>query len=365
MRFRTSLPIWTILAPIVAWTAFSLKELSHYSFIIAFMIAALIAAVIAAVHHAEVVAHKVGEPFGTIILALAVTVIELSLILTLMTAGDSQSLTLARDTIFAANMILLTGIVGLCLMIGAAKFHEQFIVKHSATSALITLTSILVLTLVLPNYTTTTPGPDYNNSQLIFVAITCLILYGAFITVQSVRHRDYFLPIDKDGEEVDKDGDGHADPPTIKTTLTALLLLLACLVAVVLLAKTLSPTIESGVASIGAPNSLVGIIIAMVILLPESIAAIQNARRDRLQVSMNLALGSALASTGLTIPAVAIFSVFYDSSVVLGIDAKSTVLLVLSIFTVMLSLITGKTNVLYGIVLLVIFATYLFTTIVP
>lgn len=365
MKFNISLPIWTIIAPVVAWIAFALKGFSDNTFVLIIMTAALIAAVLAAVHHAEVIAHKVGEPFGTLILALCVTILELSLILTLMSAGGDQSLTLARDTIFAANMVILTGIIGLCILVGGARFKEQFIVKHSATSALIALTSILVLTLVLPNYTITHPGPVYNTSQLIFVAVTCLILYGAFVMVQSLRHRDYFLPVDKNGENIDKDGDQHADPPPTKTTIFSLVLLLACLGAVVLLAKLLSPTIEAGVAGIGAPKSLVGIIIAIVILLPEAIAALQNARKNRLQTSMNLALGSALASTGLTIPAVALFSIFDNSTVFLGIDTKSTVLLILSIFTVMLSLITGKTNVLYGIVLLVIFATYLFTTIVP
>lgn len=365
MNLNLKLPIWTILAPIIAWIAFSLKAFSGTTAIIIIMTVALIAAVLAAVHHAEVVAHKVGEPYGTLILALCVTVIELALIVTLMSAGGENSLTLARDTVFAANMIILTGIIGLCILVGSAKFHEQFIVKHSATSALVALTAILVLTLVLPNYTVTTPGPNYNNSQLIFIAVICLVLYGTFVMVQSVRHRDYFLPVGKDGEDLDSDDDGHADPPTKRTTIASLILLVASLGAVVLLAKTLSPTIESGVESIGAPKSLVGIIIAMVILLPEGIAAFQNARKNRLQTSMNLALGSALASTGLTIPAVAIFSLFDNSTVFLGIDTKSTVLLILSIFTVMLSLITGKTNVLYGIVLLVLFATYLFTTIVP
>lgn len=360
MKLNFPLPTWTIIAPLFAWFAFAGKGIGSGTFFTIILAIALIGAVLAAVHHAEVVAHRVGEPFGTLILALAVTVIELSLIVTLMAAGGEQSFTLARDTIFAANMIILTGIIGLCLLLGGAKFHEQHIVKHSATSALITLTAILVLTLVLPNYTVTVPGPIYNSSQLIFIAVVCLVLYGAFVMIQSVRHRDYFLPLNNNENQ-----DAHADPPSNKTTIFSLILLFACLGAVVLLAKTLSPTIEKGVANIGAPKSLVGIIIAIVILLPEGIAAIQAARKDRLQTSMNLSLGSALASTGLTIPAVAIFSIFDHSSVFLGIDTKSIVLLILSIFTVMLSLVTGKTNVLYGIVLLVIFITYLFITIVP
>lgn len=365
MRFNLPLPVWTIIVPIIAWIAYFSKNIGNSGLFLAVLAAILILTVLAAVHHAEVVAHKVGEPFGTLILALCVTIIELALIITLMSAGGAQTQTLARDTIFAANMIILTGIIGLCILIGGAKHREQFIVKHSATSALVALTAILVLTLVLPNYTISTPGPVYKSSQLIFVTVICIVLYAAFIMVQSVRHRDYFLPVDKNGTTLDEDGDGHADPPSGKTTIFSLILLVACLGAVVLLAKVLSPSIEAGVQSIGAPDSLVGIIIAMVILLPEGIAAIRNARKDRLQTSINLGLGSALASTGLTIPAVAIFSLYDNSTVFLGIDTKSTVLLILSIFTVMLSLITGKTNILYGIVLLVLFATYLFTTIVP
>ena len=313
-------------------------------------------------YHAELVAHRVGEPFGTIILALAVTIIEVSLILSLMSSGGEKTAALARDTVFAAIMIILTGIIGICILVGGAKFREQFIIKHSASSALIALTAILVLTLVVPNYTISQPGPVYTTPQLIFVSIVSLILYGSFIMIQSVRHRDYFLPPDNgngDSDEV------HAALPTNKATILSLVLLLVCLGAVVLLAKTLSPTIESVVSAMGAPNALVGIIIAMVVLLPECIAAIQAARRDRLQTSMNLALGSALASIGLTIPAVALFSLFTGSTVMLGIDTTSTVLLILSIFTVMLSLVTGKTNILYGIVLLVIFAAYLFFTIFP
>jgi Ca2+:H+ antiporter len=359
MRFKISLPVWTIIAPVFAWLVFAGKNLGSGPVITTLLAVALIGAVMAAVHLAEVVAHRVGEPFGTLILALAVTIIELSLIVSLMSAGGEESAALARDTVFAANMIILTGIVGICMLLGGAKFHEQFVIKHSSMSALIALTSILVLTLVLPNHTTSALGPMYNSSQMIFVAVVCLVIYGAFVLVQSIRHRDYFLPAGT------ADEDQHAEPPTNETTILSLVLLIVCLAAVVLLAKTLSPTIEAGVESAGAPKSLVGIIIAMIILLPEGIAAVQAARKNRLQTSMNLALGSALASTGLTIPAVAIFSLLTDTKVLLGIDTKSTVLLILSIFTVMLSLVTGRTNILYGIVLLVIFATYLFTTVVP
>ncbi|HVI45378.1 MAG TPA: hypothetical protein VM802_10925 [Chitinophaga sp.] len=359
MKLRLSIPLWLIVTPVLAWLAIAFGTGHAGLPVIVFLSVVLIASVMASVHLAEVIAHKVGEPFGTLILALAVTIIELSLIVSLMSSGGEQSLTLARDTIFAANMILLNGIVGLSIFLGALKFHEQEITKHSATSALVALISILMLTLVLPNFTTSVNGPEYNRSQLMFVAFVCIIIYVAFVFVQSVRHRDYFLPAGESNEE------HHAEPPSNKTALFSLLLLLACLGAVVLLAKSLSPAIEAGVEKMGAPPSLVGVIIAMIILLPEGIAAIQAARKNRLQTSMNLALGSALASTGLTIPAVAVFSLLSGSTVILGISTASTALLLLSIFIVMLSLVTGKTNLLYGIVLLMVFATYLFTSVVP
>ena len=360
MKLKLGLPPWTIVTPLVAWLAYFGSGISSAMFFILLLSVILVGGVLAAVYHAELIAHRVGEPFGTIILALAVTIIEVSLILSLMSSGGEKTEALARDTVFAAIMIILTGIIGICILVGGAKFREQFIIKHSASSALIALTAILVLTLVVPNYTISQPGPVYTTPQLIFVAIVSLILYGSFIMIQSVRHRDYFLSQDHGDSD-----EAHALPPTNKATISSLVLLLVSLGAVVLLAKTLSPTIESVVSSMGAPNALVGIIIAMVVLLPECIAAIQAARRDRLQTSMNLALGSALASIGLTIPAVALFSLFTGSTVMLGIDTTSTVLLILSIFTVMLSLVTGKTNILYGIVPLVIFAACLFFTIFP
>ncbi|ANH80177.1 ionic transporter y4hA [Niabella ginsenosidivorans] len=364
MKFSLSLPTWTLLSPVLAWIAYFTMGGRTGTLPVVILCFVLIAGVLAAVHHAEVVAHRVGEPFGTIILALAVTVIEVSLIVSLMSSGGEKAAALARDTVFAAIMIILTFIIGICILIGGAKFREQFVTKHAATSALVALTAILVLTLVVPNYTTSQPGPQYTQPQLVFIAVVSLIIYSSFIMIQSVRHRDYFLPKDENGNPGEEE-DLHALPPTVKTTIVSLILLITCLGAVVLLAKMLSPFIETGVAAIGAPNSLVGIIIAMVVLLPECIAAIQAARKNRLQTSMNLALGSALASIGLTIPAVAIYTLFSRTPVLLGIDTTSTVLLILSIFTVMLSLVTGKTNVLYGVVLLTIFATYLFLTIFP
>jgi Ca2+:H+ antiporter len=360
MSHQTALPTWTIIAPVLAMLALLGVGMGLTGFYMILVAAALIGGVLAAVHHAEVIAHRVGEPFGTLVLALAITIIEVALIVSLMLAGGPETAELARDTVFAAVMIILNGIIGLCLLVGGLRFKEQSFGLAGAGATLTVLTAICVLTLVLPNYTVSEAGGVYSNSQLIFVAVISLVLYGSFVLVQTVRHRDYFLPPDPGNDE-----DSHAVPPSNKTAIISLLLLLVCLTGVVTLAKSLAPVIETGVAAISAPKSLVGVIIAAVVLLPEGLAAFRAARKDRIQTSLNLSLGSALASIGLTIPAVAIVSILTGITLTLGIDTKSMVLLILSLFTVMLSLATGKTNILPGIVLLVIFAVYLFTTVVP
>ena len=355
-----ALPRWTLAAPAVAWMALAGTGAGSGGIVALAMAVALVGGVLAAVHHAEVVAHRVGEPFGTLILAIAVTVIEASLIVSLMMAGGPATSALARDTVFAAVMIILNGIVGLCLLWGGSRHHEQRFSLEGAAAALATLAAIVVLTLVLPNYTTTTAGPVYSRSQLIFIAVVSVILYGAFVFVQTVRHRDYFLPRQGASSEAD-----HAPPPTVRTALASLALLAVCLGAVVLLAKALSPSLEAAVAAAGAPSALVGVIIAAIVLLPEGLAALRAARADRLQTSLNLALGSALATIGLTIPVVAVTSFALGFPLTLGIDGRSSALLLLSLFVTSLSLSTGRTTVLQGVILLVLFAVYLFTTIVP
>ena len=364
MSNQSPLPAWSVAAPIAGWvllasTQVTLPEALDLAHTLALALGLFIS-VLAAVHHAEVVAHRVGEPYGTLVLALAVTVIEVALIVSLMLAGGPSTTALARDTVFAAVMIILNGIVGLCLLVGGSRFHEQSFTLHGVSASLATLAAIAVLTLVLPNYTTSAPGPAYSASQLGFIAVISVVLYGTFVLVQAVRHRDYFLPLNALGDEA-----VHAPPPSLKATVLSAVLLLICLVAVVLLAKSLAPTIEGAVAAVGAPKALVGVIIAAVVLLPEGLAALRAAQSNRLQTSLNLALGSALASIGLTIPAVAMVSLITGWTLTLGLDTKSVVLLLLSLFVATLSLGTGRTTVLQGTVHLVIFAVYLFTTIVP
>ena len=357
MRFLTS---WTIVAPLLAWLMYAGALYGLNGPFLVLVAAGLIGAVLAAVHHAEVVAHRIGEPYGTLVLALAVTLIEVALIVSLMLSGGPETMTLARDTIFAAVMIILNGIVGICLLVGGMRHREQSYGLEGVSASLTTLSAITVLTLILPNYTVSISGPVYSPSQLAFIAFVSLVLYGMFVLVQTVKHRDYFLPPDADGNE-----DAHATLPTVKTAVLSGLLLVACLVVVVLLAKKLSPSIEAFVASVGAPQALVGIIIAGVVLLPEGIAALFAARENRLQTSLNLALGSVLASISLTIPAVAVVSMYSGLTLTLGIDVKSTVLLLLSLFITAIALRTGKSTIIQGAVLLVIFAVYLFTTVVP
>jgi Ca2+:H+ antiporter len=320
--------------------------------------AVLIAAVFAAVYHAEVVAHRIGEPFGTLVLALAVTIIEVALIVAVMLGVSADKAGLARDTVFAVVMIVCNGIVGLCLLWGGVRHHEQGFQVQGASAALAVLAPLTILTMILPNYTVGTPGPAFSTSQLVFAAIVSLVLYGSFVFVQTLRHRDYFLPLGGGEEE-------HASAPSTKVALTSLGLLVVSLVAIVGLAKALTPAVETIIKSLGAPKAVVGIAIAMLVLMPESLAALRAARANRLQTSLNLALGSALASIGLTIPAVAVVSIVLGQHLDLGLDAKEIVLLALTLLAGVITLGTGRTTVLQGIVHLVIFAAFLFLSIVP
>jgi Ca2+:H+ antiporter len=320
---------------------------------------ALVGTVFAAVYHAEVVAHRVGEPFGSLVLALAVTTIEVALIVSMMVSGGGNTTGLARDTVFAAVMIVCNGIVGLCLLAGGLRHREQVFQFQGAQAALSVVIPLTTLTLVLPNVTVTTPGPSFSSSQLVFVAIVSLTLYGSFLFVQTVRHRDYFLPERGEGEEV------HALPPPHRVALLSGGLLFVSLVLVVALSKFLTPTLELVIERVGAPRSFVGIVIAGLVLLPEGLASYRAARANRLQTSMNLALGSVLATIGLTIPAVAGVSILFNIPVTLGLNAKEELLLALTLIVSLLTIGTGRTTVLQGIVHLVVFATFLFLSLVP
>jgi Ca2+:H+ antiporter len=352
-------PWWAWAWPGLAWAVLLIALFAGAPPVVATAAGAiLIATVFAAVYHAEVIAHRVGEPFGSLVLAVAVTVIEVALIVSVMVGVEGKA-GLARDTVFAAVMIICNGLVGLCLLAGGVRHHEQGFQVQGASAALAVLAALTTLTLILPNLTTTTPGPMFSTSQLIFAGVVSLVLYASFIFIQTVRHRDYFLPDGGGGEEA------HAAPPSNAAALVSLGLLVAALIAIVGLAKVLTPAVETAIARVGAPAAVVGIVIAGLVLLPEGLAAVRAARANRLQTSLNLALGSALASIGLTIPTVAVVSIMIGQPLELGLDRKDTVLLALTVLVNVITLGTGRTTVLQGIVHLVIFAAFLFFAVVP
>jgi Ca2+:H+ antiporter len=326
---------------------------------------ALMAAVMVAVHHAEVVAHRVGEPFGTLILALAVTVIEVALIVSMKVSSGDAAGALARDTVFAATMIVCNGVVGLCLLVGGLRHHVLAFRVDGTSPALSVLAAMVTLTMVLPTHTITTPGPTYSPSQLVFAGLSSLVLYGVFVFVQTVRHREYFLPVTTKPAEAAGDKVDHPPPTAAKTAWASFALLLICLIAVVGLAKSLSPGIQAAVAGIGAPRAVVGIAIALLVLLPETVAALRAARRNHMQTSLNLALGSVLATIGLTIPAVAALSIAIDLPLQLGLPPKETVLLAVTLLVSITTLASGRATVLQGTVHLVLFAAFLFLSVVP
>jgi len=317
---------------------------------------ALIATVFAAVWHAELVAHRVGEPFGTLVLAVAVTVIEVALVVSVMLSGGPDKAALARDTVFAAVMLVCNGVVGACLLMGGMRHGRQGFQVQGASAALAVLAALTILTLVLPNYTTSTPGPVFTAAQLGFVGVVSLLLYGAFVFEQTVRSPGDFLP---------DEAEDHGQPPSNRLALASAGLLVVSLAAVVGLAKALSPAMEAGIARAGAPKAVIGVVIAALVLLPEALAAVRAAQDDRLQTSLNLALGSALASIGLTIPAVAAVSIVLGVPLTLGLDPKETVLLALTLLAGVVTLGTGRTTVLQGAVHLVILAVFLFLSVAP
>ena len=354
---------WTTWGPVVAALALGVawgRDLPGFA--VGLIALCLIAAVLAAVHHAEVVAHRVGEPYGSLVLAVAVTVIEVGLIVTLMAGGGEKTSTYARDTVFAAVMITCNGIVGLSLLVGALRNRVAVFNAEGSGGALATVCTLAVMTLVLPTFTTSEPGPEFSSAQLAFAAVASLCLYCVFVGVQTIRHRDYFLPVPRPGEE---SADEHADPPGKNETLASLGLLVLALVAVVGNAKLVSPTIEDGVESAGLPKAVVGVVIALMVLLPETLAAVRAARRDRMQTSLNLAYGSAIASIGLTIPAIALASIWLSGPLVLGLGPLHLVLLTLTGVVSALTVVPGRATLLQGGVHLVIFAAFVFLSFSP
>jgi len=357
--------VWPLVIPILAWGLYfgnTFFASGYYSFLLSFF---LLGSVLAAVYHAEIIAEKLGEPFGTLLLAFAITVIEVGLIISIMLGAKGlETITLARDTVFAAVMIILTGIIGICIVKGSLKYREQTFTLQGVSTALITLTAVVVFVLILPNYTVSHTGGEYTSFQLLFIAFISLSLYLGFTMVQTIRHKSFFIsPQNKLLEDYLKPNNKKSSSE--KNVFISSFLLILCLGVVVMMAKLLSKDVEYAVISIGAPRSVVGVIIAGIVLMPEGLTAFRAAKNDQIQTSLNLAFGSALASIGLSIPAIAIISVITGIRMTLGIDIKSTLLLGLSLFIITVSLATGKTNIMQGVVLVGIFLIYIFITIVP
>lgn len=319
----------------------------------------LIAAVFASVHHAEVIAARVGEPFGTLVLTVAVTVIEVALILSIMLAGEGSA-TLARDTVFAVLMVVCNGLVGLCLIVGGFRYGEQGFRVSGAISYLIVLMPLATLTLILPAFTTSEYGPYYSTRQLAYISLATIALYAVFLYVQTVRHRDYFIP----GPGAETAG-AEGSAPASREFWSSVALLLLALVAVVLLAKQLGKPITMLVQGLGAPIAAVGLFVAILVLLPESIAAVRAARRNELQKSLNLALGSSLATIGMTIPAVGALSVYLGQPLALGLEPRDGILVMLTFAVSLATFGSGRTNILPGFVHLVMFATFVFLVFAP
>ena len=362
---------WSLVVPILAVGVLLATWTSHEHWLVLGVIAVVLAgAIVASVHHAEVVAHRVGEPFGSLVLAVAVTVIEVALIVTLMVSGGADTSTYARDTVFSAVMICVNGIVGLSLLLGAVRHGLASFNASGTGSALATVITLASITMVLPRFTTSAPGAAFSTSQLAFAAVASLLLYAMFVFTQTVRHRDFFLPVSSDEYGrmtgvLDEDEDGHADPPTVREAWISGGLLVTALVAVVGLAKLLSPTIESGVEALGFPKAVVGVVIALMVLSPETVAAVRNALRDRTQISLNLAYGSAMASIGLTIPTIAVAMVWIDGPLDLGLEPTQMVLLAMSVIVSVLTVVPGRAKSLQGGLHLTLLAAFLFVSVQP
>lgn len=365
MSARGAMPTSAWIFPALAVLLFAAVTATGYGFapspggllFAAILLVILFGTVFAAVHHAEVIAHEIGEPFGTLLLTLAVTIIEVALIATIM-LGDKEVPALARDTVFSVVMIVCNGLVGVCIFIGGLRYREQDFQVSGANLYLSVLFTLATITLILPDFTLTTPGPVYSKGQLAFVSIVTILLYAVFLYTQTIRHRDYFV---RDAAALGPD----APPLPGRMLALSIVLLLVSLLGVVLLAKKFSLVVDAAIAAVHAPPAFAGVVVALLILLPESVAAVAAARQNDLQKSINLALGSSIATIGLTIPAVASAAYVLNKQLLLGLHEREIVLLVLTFILSMLTFGTGRTNILFGLVHMVVFAIFVFMVFVP
>lgn len=354
------LPVWTWAVPAAVWALIIVWFLMPALSVLPILLAAgLLGCVLAAVHHAEVISLKVGEPFGTLVLALSVTAIEVSLIVSMMLGGGEDVMTLPRDTLFAAVMIIMNGIIGLSLLLGGRKNSEQKFNLEGTTEALSTISLILIVSLVLPNFTSGGNG-IFSPLQMGFMAALIFTVYIGFIRFQTILHHDYFLDVRGDATVEDA-----REKPQTRDALIALGALLAALGAVVMSAQGISPSLAAILDGLGAPATMLGVLIAAIVLLPEFTASVRAARNDKLQTSLNLALGSAIASIGLTVPVVSVLALWRGWPLRWGLDGVSMILLTLTLFLMALSLRTGTTTRQPGILHVTLFAAFLFFSMVP
>ena len=363
---HTTIPLWTWAAPAAALVLVALKYLGLVSDdaipVIILASIALGASIFASVHHAEILALRVGEPMGSIILAVCVTILEVGLIVSIMLAGSEGSESVARDTVFSALMIVLNCVIGLCLVFGGRRHHEQTFQLNAASASLAVLGTLAISVLVLPNFVSAGGPQQFSPIQLLVVSLVLLALYAVFVFIQTIKHRDYFMDVPVGRQDPDE---APLEPPTSRVTLVSAVMLPVSLLVVILLAKVLSHPLENLVAAAGLPQAVVGVIIATLVLLPEGIASVRAALLNRLQNSVNLVLGSALASIGMTIPVVAAGAVLTERKLMLGLSPAAMVLLLLTLFVSTITLGTGRTTVLQGAVHLGIFVIFLLITAVP
>jgi Ca2+:H+ antiporter len=319
------------------------------------------------VRHAEEIAHRVGEPYGTLVLTMSVTIIEVSFIVVVMLGSDADS-TLARDTIFAVIMITLNGVAGLCILLGGLRHNEQTYNLHGARAFLAVIMPLSVIALVLPNHTTTTDGPTLSHVQAIVFGILTVLLYGVFLAIQTVRHAGFFTdPVDEgDGETSaeeepafarDAEDEEHGQAGQTSTLYHTVLLLLA-LLPVVLLTEELAHIVEDGIAASGLPAAVAGVLVAILVLSPEVMGAVRASLNNQLQRAVNISLGSALATIGLTVPSVLLIGVMSDRNIIFGLPSEEVVLLILTLIVASLTFNGPRTNILQGAVHLVLFVVY-------
>ena len=320
------------------------------AFVFAWLFGVILWSAFAVVRHSECLAVLTGEPVGTLVLTLAVTAIEVMMISAVMLTGPPVS-PLARDAMYAVIMIVCNGLVGLALLVGALRYHEQTYNLQAANAYLAVIVPLAVLGLILPNFTESSQGPTLSTLHEGFLVFISLALYTVFLAIQTQRHRQYFLPAD---EVID----AHAGREP-RSALYHASFLIAYMVPIVLLSKQIALPIEFGVHVFGAPAALVGFAVAALVLAPESLAAVRAARADQLQRAINLLLGSVLASISLTIPAVLAIGLVTDRVVVLGLNPIDTIMLALTLGLSMLTFASGRSNVLLGAVHLVMFFAYL------